>query len=256
MRRSLQSAERGAAWIARDDHEVIGIAVAHDTDDERYVGDLFVEASFRGQGVGRRLVEASMADAGDLARSALIAAEDAAGMALALRFGMALREPILRFAGAIPKEEELAKMAAGSYRFNVEPIDAAKHDFALNELDRYARGTTRGADHAAFSLSATGHAFSLGGECVGYGYVWSDGRIGPMACASEAYLVQMLAHSLVTLSRTYGASWCTALVPGSNRRIARSALRAGLRVSKTSVFASDAAATGFQSYIGYHELLF
>jgi Acetyltransferase (GNAT) domain len=256
MRLSLESAERGLAWVARDVADVIAIAVAHDSDDERYVGDLFVEPSYRGQGIAARLLAAAFDDSGDLARVALVDPTDPAALASALRFRLGLRESIVRFVGAIPKEEQLAKMAAGDYRFSVERIDAAAHGFVLNELDHHARGTTRPADHAAFALGATGNVFFLGGECVGYAYSWPDGRIGPLACASEAYLVQIFAFSLVTLSRSYGASWCTALVPGSNRRIAGSALRAGLRVNKTFTFASDAALSGLQTYIGYDELLF
>ncbi len=194
-------------------------------------------------------------DDADAARAALLDPGDPAGLALALRFGMALSEPVLRFAGAVPKEEELAKMAAGDYRFEVARVDPAMHNFVLNELDRRARGTARPADHAEFALNAGGNVFFLNGECVGYAYGWPDGRIGPLACASEAYLVQIFAYALVTLSRTYGASWCTTLVPGSDRRIARAALRAGLRVKETFTFASSVSWSGSQAYVGYHELL-
>lgn len=256
LRLSLESAERGYAWVARDEAEVVAAAVAHDSEDERYIGDLYVEPSYRGHGVARALLSSAFENAADLARAALLDPADPASLALALGFHLGLREPILRFAGAIPKEEELAKMAAGEYRFSVEPIDAAAHGYALNELDRHARGTMRPADHASFALNATGNAFFLGGECVAYAYVWPDGRVGSLACASEAYLVQVFAYALVTLSRTYGASWCTALVPGSNRRIARAALRAGLHVNKALILASDTPAAALQTYVGYHELLF
>jgi GNAT superfamily N-acetyltransferase len=255
MRLSLESAERGTAWVARDDQEVVGIAVAHDWDDERHIGDLFVERSYRGHGVGAALVEAAFAEV-DLGRTALVAARDPAALALPLRFGMALREPVLRFAGAIPNEEMLAKMASGDYRFTVDTIEPSAHRFALDELDRLTLGTSRPADHTAFAPASCGNAFFVGGECVGYAYVWPDGHIGPLACASEAYLVQVFAYSLVTLTRSYGASWCTVLVPGSNRRIARTALRAGLRVNKTFTFASDSPAGDRQMYVGYHEMLF
>ena len=143
----------------------------------------------------------------------------------------------------------------GDYRFEVARVDPAMHNFVLNELDRRARGTARPADHAEFALNAGGNVFFLNGECVGYAYGWPDGRIGPLACASEAYLVQIFAYALVTLSRTYGASWCTTLVPGSDRRVARAALRAGLRVKETFTFASSVSWSGSQAYVGYHELL-
>jgi GNAT superfamily N-acetyltransferase len=256
LRLSLAFADQGTVWVARDDSEVIGVVIAHDSEDERYVGDCFVEASFRGQGIGAALLSATFDDTGDRGRSMLVDPGDTASLALALRFRLAPRETLLRVAGAIPREEELAKMAAGDYRFAVDAIDPAAHRYALNELDRQTRGIAREADHRVFWQSgASGSAFFLSGECIGYAYVWPDGRLGPIACTSEAYLVQILAFALVTLQRQYGASWCTAIVPGSNRRIARAALRAGLRIEEMHLLASDGFGNNLSTYVGYHRLL-
>ena len=86
-------------------------------------------------------------------------------------------------------------------------------------------------------------------------YVWPDGGIGPLACASEAYLVQIFAYALVTLQRAYHASWCSALVPGSNRRIARASLRAGLRIAESFIVAADGSPPALSAYVGRHRLL-
>jgi GNAT superfamily N-acetyltransferase len=255
VRLSLESAERGSAWSARDQREVIGIAVARDFEEERYVGDCFVEPSYRGQGVGTALLQAIF-ETSDLTRTAPVNPNDAAAIALALQFQLAPRDLVMRFAGTIPREEQLAKMAAGDYRFEVATVDPAAHRFALDELDHHTRGTTRPAAHAAFALAACGHAFFLSGECVGYAYVWPDGRIGPLACASEAYLAQIFAYALVTLTRSYSASWCTLLVPGSNRRIARAAMREGLRIEESFLLACNAFVADLSTYAGYHRLLF
>ena len=257
LRLTIAGAELGTVWIARDENTPVGIVVAHDSEDERYVGDAFVEPSFRGQGVASQLLEAAFAGDDDGARAMLVAPNDAASVALAFRFRLAARETVVRFAGAIPREEALAKMAAGDYRFSVDALDPVAHRYALAELDRQTRGTPRDADHAAFARSpASGHAFFLNGECVGYAYVWPDGRIGPVASASEAYLVQILAFGFVTLQRQYGASWCTLLVPGRNRRVGRAALRAGLRIEESLLFATDVLDNNLSTYIGYHRLLF
>ncbi len=256
IRLSLTSAERGTVWVARDGSEGVGIAVAHDSEGERYVGDLFVEASYRRTGVGGALLAEAFSDAGDRSRAMHVDPADAASLVLGLRHRMLLREPILRLAGAIPREEELAKMAAGDYRFEVDAIDPVSHGFGLRGLDVQTRGTTRDVDHDEFARSATGHAFFLRGEFIGYGYVWPDGRIGPLACASHAYLVQIFAYALLSLARTYGASWCTALIPGSNVRIARAALRAGLTIEGVSLLAADAFQGDLSTYVGYHALLF
>ena len=252
---SLHLSELGSVWVARDEAEVIGIVVAHDSEEERYVGDLFVEPSYRDQGIGARLLRAALGNADEVARTMAINPHDAASLALALRFGMSTRDSVVRFAGAIPREEELAKMAAGEYRFAVDTIDPVMHVFALNELDRQTRGTVRQPDHAYFAQNGSGQIFFLSGECVGYAYVWPDGRIGPLACASEAYLVQIFAYALVTLQRTYSASWCTTLVPGSNRRVGRASLRAGLQIQEPFLLARAFSTGALSTYLGYHALL-
>src|SRR5580692_2007390 len=256
FRLALELAERGTVWAARDQSEVVGIAIAHASEAERYVGELFVEPSYRGQGIGAELLRATFLDADDAARRALLDPNDAASMALGFRNGLAPTESLTRMAGAIPREEELAKMAAGQYRFHVDALDPATHEFGLNSLDRDVRGTTRPSDHAFFARHATGQAFFLNGEFVAYAYVWPDGRIGPLACTSQAYLVQIFAYALVTLQRRHQASWCTALVPGSNLRIARAALRAGLRIEEAYLIAGDSSVATMSTYIGYHALLF
>lgn len=256
LRLSLRFAELGTVLVARDEAEVVGIALAHDLDDERYVGDLFVEPSYRGQGVGARLLAAALPGIEQqVSQRMLIDPRDPACLALALRSGMATRDSAARFAGAIPREDELANMAAGDYRFEVDAIDRVSHAYALDELDRQTRGTARHADHAYFTDNASGQIFFLHGECVGYGYLRPDGRIGPLACVAESYLAQIFAYALVTLRRAYCASWCSVLVPGSNRRIARAALRAGLRIAESYLIANDSPAADLSAYVGYHPLL-
>ena len=255
LRLCVDCAERGWACGARDDGEIVGIALARRSDDECYVGDLFVEPSYRGQGVAGDLLDAAFSGA-EATRCLMIDADDADCCALALERGIALQTPVVRLAGATPKEEELLAMAAGAYRFDVGPIDAANHAFALDALDRDTRGAARRFEHEWYSREATGQAFFLNGEFVAYAYVWPDGRIGPIAAASASYLVQIFAFSVVTLQRVTGASWCTLLVPGSNVRVARAALRCGLKIQERLVFASDAATGDLSRYAGCHRLSF
>jgi Acetyltransferase (GNAT) family len=249
--------ESHAAWSARDESEAIGLALVHATQDERFVGDLFVEPSFRNAGVGSRLLDAALDDGGSgTGRAFMIQAGDAPAVAMALRRRIPVRTPVLRLAGAIPREDALMAMAAGDYRFEIEPLDAARHAFSLDALDREARGTTRPADHARFLQTAHGSAIFRNDEFVAYAYVWPDGRIGPLAAASAVYLVQLLALSFLTLQRQYGAGWCSAFVPTTNVRLARAALRAGLRIEGATLFASDASDADLSRYAGFHPLLF
>jgi GNAT superfamily N-acetyltransferase len=257
FRLAASFAQAGTAWCARDETETIGLALAHVTSDERYVGDLFVEPSFRNAGIGARLLDAALDDGGSgSTRTIMLEAGDAPGVALALRRGISVRSPILRLAGAIPREDALMAMAAGDYRFEIESIDPLRHAFSLDAVDRETRGAVRPLEHARFAESAHGSAIFRNDEFVAYAYVWPDGRIGPVAAVSAVYLVQVLALSLVTLQRQYGASWCSAFVPTTNVRFARAALRSGMRIAGANLFASDSSEADLSRYAGFHPLLF
>ena len=251
---ALESAESGYAWAALDDAEVVGLAIARRDGEELCIGDLFVEASFRGNGVGSRLLDAPLAGGADVIRSFLFDPRDAAATAMAVRRGLTPRESLLDLAGALPRERVLATMAAGDYRFDVGAIDLPAHASILDSLDRDVRGSTHAQRHRDFSARAAGQLVSLNGEPVAYAYCWPDGRIGPLAAASSAYLVQLLAFTMVTLQRRFAASWCRMLVPASNLQTARAALRAGLRIERTLALASDAPARDFSRYVAYHAL--
>ena len=250
---ALEQGDRGTAWAARDDAEPIGFALAHDAGDERYVGALYVEPSYRGQGVGSRLLDAAFSDTEAAARSLLLDGFDPASVALALRAGLAPLETLVNVAGAVPRENLLLPMAAGDYRFEVDAIDPVAHEFGLRALDRETRGTTH--DHVRLAAGAAGLAFFTGGEFVAYAYVWQDGRIGPMASASSAYQVQIFAYALASLQRTHGASWCTALIPARAVRLLRAALRSGLRVERTFSLAAETPLPDASRYVGFHRLV-
>jgi hypothetical protein len=123
-------------------------------------------------------------------------------------------------------------------------------------LDREVRGSARPLDHLYFSENGRGFIFRRDEELAGYTYVWPSGRIGPMVAASQTYLVQFLSFSLAALRQTFGASWCTMLVPGTNIRVTRAAMRAGLTIEAVRLFASDGAMLDLSRYVGFHQLLF
>jgi GNAT superfamily N-acetyltransferase len=248
-------APRGA-HVARDEGTPIGIAFAHELENEWFVSELYVEPSFRGAGLGWKLLRAATDDSGDVSLAGVLDAGDTGSLAFFLRRGMGLHVPLLRIAGEIPKEDELLSMAAGDYRFATMPIDPRAHETVLSALDREARGSARPNDHVAFAQVASGTLLLINDECVGYVYVWPDGRIGPMVAASSAYLTQFFSFALVALRRTYGASWCQALVPGSNVRVMRAAVRIGLQLDQVRIFATDVPQVDLSRYVGFHALAF
>ena len=253
---NLAQSAPGGCWVARDVDTPVGIAFAHALETEWYVSDLFVEPSFRGAGLGWKLLRQATSESGEASLGGIIDADNLASLAFFLRRGMGLHVPVMRVSGAIPPEEELVAMAAGDYRFVSVPIDPNRMKFDLDALDREVRGSARPTDHIAFSQLASGTAFVLNEEIVGYAYVWADGRVGPMVSASGAYSVQFFAYALAALRQTHRATWCKALVPGSNARILRAGVRAGLTLDEVRIFATDQPQIDLSRYIGFHPLAF
>jgi GNAT superfamily N-acetyltransferase len=252
----LAQAAPNGAFVAKDVGTPIGIAFPHALEDEWFLSELYVEPSFRKRGIGAQLLQAAAQEAGDDSRSGLLASDEPAAQAFFLQRGVALQTPVIEVSGSIPHENELARMAAGEYRFITEPLEPRAHRAALSQLDREVRGSARPLDHLYCAENGRGFIFRRDEELAGYAYVWPSGRIGPLAAASQTYLVQFFAFALATLRQTFGASWCTALVPGTNVRIMRAAMRAGLTIERARLFASDNALLDLSRYVGFHELLF
>lgn len=253
----LARVSTNGAFVAKDAANTpIGIAFAHALEDEWYLSELFVEPSYQKAGVGWQLLTESMKDAGDVTRSGLLEPQEIGGIAFFLRRGVALQTPVVEISGAIPHENELARMAAGEYRFSTEPLEPHGHRAALAQLDREMRGTARPLDHSYFSENGRGFIFVRGDEIAGYAYIWPSGRIGPLLAVSQTYVVQFLGFALAASRQTFGASWCTLLVPGVNIRATRAAMRAGLNIEAVRLFASDRGMGDLSRYIGFHQLLF
>lgn len=253
LRLALESAEEGCAWAARDESETIGWALARSCEMRRTVGEVFVEPSFRGQGVGDRLLEAALAGA-DASRWLLFDPADRAAFALAARRRLVPFATFVRFAGSIPGEDVLLQLAASSYRFDVDAIDATAHGYALDELDRSTVGIVRRDEHRRYAGETIGIGFFSAGEFVAYAYVWQDGRIGPAAAASAAYASQTFAYAMLTLRRSFGATWCTALIASSASRLTRAALHAGLRIDATLALAGSETDADLSRYIARDRL--
>jgi len=253
---ALEAADRGDAFAARDGAETIGWALTQSFEGCSIVGDLFVTPSFRRQSIGGRLLDAAFEDANDVSRWLAFDPGEGAALALGARRNLIPFVLLLRFAGAIPQENVLLELAASSYRFDVDAIDPAAHRFALDELDRSTVGCTRRDEHRRYAAETAAVAFFSEGEFVGYAYVWQDGRIGPAAAASAAYARQMFAYAMLTLRRSWGATWCTALIPCAASRLTRAALHAGLRIDKITAMAGDVPAPDLSRYIARHGLAF
>jgi GNAT superfamily N-acetyltransferase len=246
----------GGAFVAKDEGTPIGIAFPHALEDEWFLSEIYVEPSFQKHGVGWQLLTEASRDGADVIRSGLLEPSELGGIAFFLRRGVALQTPVAEVSGTLPHENELARMAAGEYRFITQPLEPVAHRAALAQLDREIRGSARPLDHSYFSEQGRGFVFVRDEELTGYVYIWPSGRIGPMAASSGAYSVQFLAFALMSLRQTFGASWCTLFVPGTNIRVMRAAMKAGLNVESIRLFASDGSLHDLSRYVAFHPLLF
>jgi len=250
-----ESAPKGV-WVVKDVDTPVSIAIPHASDDEWFLSELFVEPSFRHQGVAGELLNAAAVPAGEATRSGMLDPQEYGGLAFYATRSVPIATPVLSVSGEIPREEALAKMAAGEYRFQTAPLDMIAHRQSLLALDREVRGTARLLDHDYFLGNAHGVAFYLRDEFVAYAYAWPSGRIGPMCATSAVYSVQILGFMLAALKHAYDASWCTMLVPGTNVRILRAAMRANLKIDDVQLFATDGTTSDLSRYVGFHRLLF
>jgi len=244
------------AWVAKDVATPIGITIPHAMEDEWFLSELFVEPGFRGQGVARELLSAAAGPPGEATRSGMLDPKETGGLAFFAERGIAIHTPVVSISGEIPRAEALARMASGEHRFRTEKLAMEDHRTALSALDREVRGCARLLDHQYFLENAHGVAFYLRDEFVAYAYVWPSGRIGPIGVLSATYAVQVFAFALAALKRTYEASWCTLLIPGTNVRAMRAAMRANLKIDEIHLFASDGSAGDLSRYIGLSRLLF
>ncbi|HEY5256802.1 MAG TPA: GNAT family N-acetyltransferase [Candidatus Baltobacteraceae bacterium] len=238
------------AWLALDQGTPIAAAVVACLEDERFVSALFVEPSFRREGVARELLARAGGDAAETRRGAIVDLSQPAAVAFALRAGLALQTPIVAVAGAIPADDELLRLAGGMQHFGVGTMDPIAQSYALDGIDRQTRGSARPEDHRQLFDGARGTAFFSDDELVGYAYVWPSGRIGPLACVAASYVAPFLAYAMASARREFGATWCTALVPGTNARALRTALGAGLTVQRSYAYASEASPAQLDCYVG------
>ena len=187
---ALRNAPRGA-WVARDADTPIAIAFAHELRNRMVRLDLYVEPSFRGAGLGWKLLRQATSDSGErIAGRPRSTPTTSASLAffLATRHGICTCR-CCAFRARFRVKKICCRWPPADYRFQTAPIDPHAHAYALDGLDREVRGTARAATTTSASRScATRHGvLSLNDECVGYAYVWPDGRIGPMVAASARY---------------------------------------------------------------------
>jgi GNAT superfamily N-acetyltransferase len=209
------SPQRG--WLAERDGRIEGFGIAAQRGEMTFLAFLFVRPDAQASGIGRALLERAMANSEY--RAVCIGAIQPISAALYAQYGMVPRVPLFMFSGkpntrlrALPKNLELG------------PVSLE----AVADLDQDVTGLTRPGDHSAWEKwDRERVGLYRKGELVGYGYVQSVGRLGPVIVRESEHLLPFVGALMDHLPDV--ETWLLN-VPGPAAETFQALLRAGLRL--------------------------
>ncbi|TDD94146.1 GNAT family N-acetyltransferase [Actinomadura rubrisoli] len=181
----------GGCWLAETDGgEIAGLAVAQNRATVWYLAVFAVLPGFQGKGVGRMLIDAALAHAGD--RVCLISSSPHPGATRRYRLAGFTLHPLMRMSGrldrsVLPKTEGLREGRPDDFEW-------------MDALDVTLRGGPHGADHPHMLERMRLIVSSSPGERPGYVYLDAN-RGGPILLAAaqaetaEKLLWEALAHT-------------------------------------------------------------
>lgn len=209
------SPQRG--WLAERDGRVLGFGIAAQRADMTFLAFLFVRPDAQASGLGRALLERAMANSEY--RAVCIGAIQPIAAALYAQYGMVPRVPLFMFSGK--PTSALPPLAADMELGPVSIEDVA-------DLDQEVTGLTRPADHAAWEKwDRQRLGLYRSGGLVGYGYVQSVGRLGPVIVRESEHLLPFVGALIDRLPDV--ETWLLN-VPGPAAETFQTLLKAGLRL--------------------------
>lgn len=156
------------SWVATVDGAVVGTALALRRDSLWGLSLLAVDPAVQSNGIGRRLLDASLRYADDVDTATILSSSDPRAIRSYAVAGFDLY-PQVRATG--PLDRALLPRPSGRVRDG----DASRVEWA-DDLDRLVRGAARGPDHTVLSgMSQMYVVDDASGR--GYAYLRTDGRI-------------------------------------------------------------------------------
>lgn len=218
-------------WVAERAGRPVGFGQASVRGDLWFLGLLFVLPGEQANGVGRELLARTLPGgrAGD--PPILATVTDAAqpiSNALYARLGLVPRVPFYRYVGRPDHPAALGALPAGSALVEAGPGDPAATAL-LETLDRAVLGAPRPQEHAFYRSEGRRLFVARDRDAapLGYGYLGTAGRIGPVAAAAPALLAPLVGH-LLDVHVPAGPSAVS--VGGETPELARALLEAGFRI--------------------------
>ena len=231
-----------SCYVADDHGRVMAFGIVMRRGPEAFLSFLFVEPGWQGRRIGRAVLDACVAGAGEGVErlSTCAEANQPVSTGLYAKMGMAPRTPLYLVRGNLPQE------ALPSVPLDVQrrPLQAE----AVVKLDRVLMGYERPADHAFWARERTGVLFTdEAGTVLGYGYAHPSGRIGPVAAVEPQYLPGFIGY-LVRLTDVLEGRQL--VVPGPAASALVPLLGAGLRIDGTpAIHCAQGPGPRFDRYI-------
>lgn len=207
----------GRGWLAETNGRILGFGIAAQRADMTFLSFLFVRPDAQASGIGRALLERAMADSEY--RAVCIGSMQPISAALYAQYGMVPHVPLYMFSGK--PRTALRALPAG---MDVGPVSIAD----VADLDQAVTGLKRPNDHAAWERwDRQRMGLYESGALVGYGYVQSVGRLGPMLVSDADHLLPFVGALMSRLPEV--ETWLLN-VPGPAAETFETLLKAGLRL--------------------------
>lgn len=219
-------------WAAESGGEVVGFTHSWVRGPFWFLAHLFISPGCQGKGVGRRLLDKALEHGGQAAianRSLITFAYNPTSISLYMRSGMYPREPLYAMRGA------RSSLLAGRTRTEAPAYERARAGQdtleVLSRVDEQVLGFARELHHRYF-LSVPGascYLFRNKSAVDGYAYVWTNGRVGPLAVTSPSRFAPVM-NAALGLAAAESLDSVSITVPGCNEQGVAIALSAGMRI--------------------------
>ncbi len=220
-------------WVAEGAGEVVGFTHSWMRGPFWFLAHLFISPGCQGKGVGRRLLDKALEYGSPAAianRSLITFAYNPTSISLYMRSGMYPREPLYAMRGA---SSSLRARRTHTEAPTHERVGAGQDTLeALSRVDEQVLGFARELHHRYF-LSAPGascYLFRNKSAVDGYAYVWTNGRVGPLAVTSPSRFAPVM-NAALGLAAAENTDSVSIIVPGSNEQGVAIALSEGMRIS-------------------------
>jgi GNAT superfamily N-acetyltransferase len=248
---SVQHEPEGC-WVAEDAASVIGFAISWIRGDLWFLSQLFIAPAAQGHGVGQALIERTLTHGGSATdnRALITFAYNPVSISLYVRHAMYPREPLYVLDG-VAKAFQAGSWVADALEY--EPVRAdATNAQVLGSLDHAVLGIERTRHHEFFlsQPDSTCYLFEHAGVPNGYAYVWSSGRVGPLAAIHPGSFESVMRTALVLAARS-PTQRVSLLLAGSNEPALAWALGQGMRITRPLVLMATKPFGRLDAY-GFH----